>query len=355
MKALKSISYTVLGLFFAILIHGCIEPIDIDTQETEELLVVDGLVTTFSDSALNRVKLSKTERFKGAKEFILNKPVDGAEVIIADNLGNRAYLEHIGRGEYRLLSSSLKAVVGREYTLHVLLPNGKQYISAPEKILPVAPIADLSYVYKVATKVVVNGSGDRVEMKSAAFEINLSAEDPAEIGNYYRWESRGTFEYFTRPPEGSPWPSQCWYHTGRIDSKVTVQDDGLFNGKHFKKAVVSVPFDRPTKYKVEVRQFSVTRQAYNYWRLFEDQQTSVGSMFDPPPAKIRGNMRNVDDPQEEVIGFFGASDVKERYIVINRTLHAPKPGPAAYIPEGGSESNCLVFIPGGTTVRPVGM
>lgn len=355
MKTFGIIKYSLLGFIFILVSYSCIEPIDIDTKETEELLVVDGLITTLSDSVLNKVKLSKSERYKGAKEFILNKPVNDAQVFIADNLGNSAVLEYIGRGEYRLKSFLLKAVVGREYTLHVQLSNGKKYVSAPEKILPAAPIKNLSYEYKTSTKVQVNGSGNRVELKTAKFDINLSAEDPAEPGNYYRWDSRGTFEYFTRPPEALPWPSQCWYHIGRIDGKVTVQDDALFNGKSFKQMVVSVPFDRPTKYKVEVRQFSITRQAYNYWRLFENQQTSVGSMFDPPPAKIRGNMRNVNDPKEEVLGFFGASDVKEKYIVINRTLHVPQPGPPTYIPSGGIDSNCLVFIPGGTTVRPIGM
>ena len=53
-------------------------------------------------------------------------------------------------------------------------------------------------------------------------------------------------------------------------------------------------------------------------KLLESQIEIDGDLFDPPPAEIRGNIRNVDRPDEIVIGFFGAYSVKKKEIFIKR-------------------------------------
>jgi hypothetical protein len=50
-----------------------------------------------------------------------------------------------------------------------------------------------------------------------------------------------------------------------------------------------------------------------------DQQISLtGSVFDPPPANIRGNMISLDDNEETVLGYFFASDEQPLRTYIKR-------------------------------------
>lgn len=60
-----------------------------------------------------------------------------------------------------------------------------------------------------------------------------------------------------------------------------------------------------------VRQYSLTQAAYQYWTLFEQQCTRSGTIFDPQPASIEGNVRAVDDTTKLALGFFGASGVSQ--------------------------------------------
>ncbi len=66
------------------------------------------------------------------------------------------------------------------------------------------------------------------------------------------------------------------------------------------------------KYYANVRQFSMNEAAFNFYTLIASQIQISGDLFDPPPARIRGNIVNLDTPTEEVIGFFAAFSVKER-------------------------------------------
>ena len=52
--------------------------------------------------------------------------------------------------------------------------------------------------------------------------------------------------------------------------------------------------------------FPFVMKAFEFYNLLREQATIRGTIFDPPPAAIRGNIINTIDPNEEVIGFFGA-------------------------------------------------
>jgi hypothetical protein len=47
--------------------------------------------------------------------------------------------------------------------------------------------------------------------------------------------------------------------------------------------------------------------AYNYWKAIKQLTTNVGSVFQAPPYTIRGNIGNVNNPRELVVGYFEVS------------------------------------------------
>jgi hypothetical protein len=72
-------------------------------------------------------------------------------------------------------------------------------------------------------------------------------------------------------------------------------------------------------YQVTIQQLSISKGAYQFFNLLRSQKSINGDIFDPPPATIRGNIINLDNPESNVIGYFYASDVKELSHFIERS------------------------------------
>ncbi|WP_101444748.1 DUF4249 domain-containing protein [Pontibacter ramchanderi] len=333
---------------------SCIDPIVIQTGETEPKLVVSGLITDQSDESLNKVSLSWSEPFDGESKVVYNRPVLGASVKILDNRGTGFQLIEGERGVY-FLPQYMAGEAGQQYRLYIKLQDGREYESAPELLQPSPQMEQVSYTFKEFTEVVKNGSGELVEQTTDGFEVYATVQDPAGKSNYYRWDATGVFEYFSRAPDVIPIPAtQCWSFVGRVTGRAVTANDRLFNGNIHKQTVVVLPADMPTKYLVRVRQYALTEQAHEFWRLFEQQQSSVGSIFDPPPAKIRGNLYSLSNPGEEVIGYFGASGISEKGLLINRAVHAPFRSGPYEPPFVAPPRDCRSLFPNSTAMKPAG-
>ncbi|GAB3534516.1 hypothetical protein GCM10027443_21780 [Pontibacter brevis] len=81
--------------------------------------------------------------------------------------------------------------------------------------------------------------------------------------------------------------------------------------------------------------------------MMEQQRQSTGTVFDPPPAQVKGNMFNVEDEEEQVIGFFDASAVSMKEVII-QAEDIQYPVPPFQWPD-----DCRT-IPGATTGVPAG-
>ncbi|WP_299984251.1 DUF4249 domain-containing protein [uncultured Pontibacter sp.] len=339
-------------LLIMVCLQACVDPLELQIEAGEPKLVVSGMVTDHNDSTLNKVTLSWTADFDSENQQVLVKRVLGAAVTLHDNQGNSMPLHERHReGVYYLAPADYQVEQGRAYALHIVLPDGREYASRPELIRPVPPIQGISYEFKQFIDVVRNSAGMLVERRSVGFEVKAQVQDPSERGNYYRWDTEGVFEFYTNVGD-APIPARCWSNMGSINTKVVTSDDRLVNGRYFEQPVVVVPADIPTKYRIKIRQFSLTAGAHEFLRLFNQQQTSVGSIFDPPPARINGNLYSLTNPEEQVIGYFSASAMTEDFIVIRRQLYAPFPG-LPYEPPVG-DCRYTFLYPNVTNERPIG-
>ena len=62
-------------------------------------------------------------------------------------------------------------------------------------------------------------------------------------------------------------------------------------------------------YYYTVIQKSLTQKAVKYWQQTAASLTHSGTIFNNQAGQVIGNIRNVDDPEEEVLGYFSASEV----------------------------------------------
>ncbi|SFG62668.1 protein of unknown function [Pontibacter chinhatensis] len=332
-------------------LQACVEPFELETGGEDMLLVVDGLITDQNRPDLNKVTLSWTAPFDSKNNIAVIHPV----VEVRDAQGQAMRLTEgkrevdTSRGVYTLEESEFKAVAGKSYSLHVRLADGREYASRPELLTPVPPIQSVNYEFKEFINVVENSDGKLVEKRTAGFEVKVRVQDPEEQGNFYRWDTEGVFAFFTKGPGGR---TSCWANVGSINTRVAATDDRLTNGRLFEHPVAIIPADIPTMYRIRIRQYSLTAEAYEFWRLLNEQQSNVGSIFDPPPAQIKGNLYSTTDPEERVFGYFTASALTEDYKMVPRYLYAPFPGPPWVLPEGDCRYTYL--YPDVTDEKPEG-
>jgi len=333
---------------FIVLLAGCVDRVDLKLGGQDNLLVVDGLIT--DQPGPYTVTLSRSLKYDNsgiATTYLV--PEKKAQVsILVQNGGTTSKfpLSETSSGVYEINSMSFKGVVGNTYSIEIHTTDGKVYRSNPELMLATPEVDEIIPSLKVTQKLsVTTGALQDVY----AFDISIVTRDPAEEVNYYRWKSHGIIEFFAFTDNAS---STCYVSRSPLETQVVVSDDHLMNGNQFNKVVGIAPYERVTRFRAYVEQYSLTREAFEFWDRIRAQQESTGSIFDPAPAQIRGNVYNIEDNDETVLGYFGASSMRENAITFNRAKAANFRYPPNLIPS--QYGDCLLQEFGATRIVPEG-
>ena len=279
--------YKRILLILLTLIYGCIDPIELDISEEIRILVVEGFIST--GPGPHRIKLSKSGKYGDLFKSVIRNEVR-ADVWIRDNVGNVTILKEVSPGWYDT-PEDWHAELHKSYTLNIITNVGAHYISSPETVVPVAPIDSLILQYKKISTA-----------NPFAFllgvEVFARFQDPPDSRDFYIWRNNANFSVNILDDKNS---------NGTINTALAayLQEDG----EQF-----------TNKYMVIVQQLSISKEAHAFIDLLKKQLSIDGDIFDPPPATIRGNMINLDRQEENVIGYFHASDVSIDTVFIDRRV-----------------------------------
>ena len=149
----------------------------------------------------------------------------------------------------------------------------------------------------------------------------IQFNDPQDERNFYMWEIDGEFRQFANPElfvnleTGQIQPKDCCSvcYISDIGVASDILSDVQVNGNTIVQKIGFLKDDRrrfQDQYRIHIRQFSITEDAYEFFRVLRNQLNITGSIFDPPPATIGSNIINLNDPNAPTIGYFGAFDVK---------------------------------------------
>lgn len=128
--------------------------------------------------------------------------------------------------------------------------------------------------------------------------------------------------------------SQCWEIIYSHDINIFA-DERSNGGLIQNRKVAQIPFYDNNPGLVEIRQSSLTADAYRYLNLFQQQTQNTGGLADTPPTALIGNVRNVVNPKEAVVGYFAASAVATmRYWLDRKDVSGRSLGNSS--PEGSS-------------------
>ncbi len=330
-----------------LLFTSCIDPLDFRGGDQREHLVVEGSFT--NEPGLNYVRLSYSKPYDDP----YNRFVHDAEVFVTSSERERYYFNNAEGSGYYYPGAPEESfgTVGHTYTLTIKL-NGRTYQSEPALLNQPVPI---DTVYFEMEEREYPFPGYLKEEIRPGYRFLVDYHDPAGDKNYLRWTFLSLYQVRTQPqdyitPSGEKQPKsccvQCYVTESLANFKVT--NDRLTDGQQvINQEVLFIPFERylDMKHKLTVYQHSLTEEAYEFFRIMEEQKQSTGTVFDPPPAQVQGNLYNVNDEDEQVIGFFDVSGVSKKQItILRKDIDYP-------VPYYHYADDCRT-LPGATTEKP---
>ena len=320
-------------IFFAFVImlfmSTCIDPFTPKIDNFESLLVVDALLT--DEPGPYYVKLTNTsETGVGGNENVIT----GATIFVSDDFGN-VFDYHFDNLKNMYLSNdtSFRGEVGRTYVLHILY-DGKEYLSNPSLMYPKEEIDTIYYVAS-------SGIPDGYENPYDGLDIFIETKAKSEAG-FRRWSYDEWWKFKVPYPATSVYYSSidirpieqkkevCWANEKSLTAML--HNDSEFTGDKLTKKMLFVPSSLTNRfqiqYSIEVTQYSLSMEEYDFWARLESLDESTGDIFGSQPYLLQGNMYNPTDDNENVLGYFRVSGVskKQMYITYDdiRRLELPK-------------------------------
>ena len=277
-------------------------------SSAEAYLVVEGVLNAGTGPSTIRLsrsfKLDDSARLRGEKN---------AQVLVEGKDNVTRQLAMSGDGFYT--SPNLNLSIGGEYRLRIITANGKEYLSD----------------YVIAKKTpAIDSLGFKQDENGV--EIYVNAHDDLNNTRYYRWDYDETWEIRTfyhsnyKYVNGVVLPrgpgddvSICWkYATSTriiLGSTARLQSDIVFRAPLTFISNGSEKLD--VRYSIFVRQYALDKQGYEFYEMMKKNTEDIGTVFDPQPSEIKGNIKCVSNPGELVIGYVSAAVIEEKRFFIS--------------------------------------
>lgn len=300
-------------------LSSCIDEYWPEVSKYENLLVVDGGIS--NEAPPYTIKLSISSPI----DDIDSPPFTDCNLIIEDGEGNQEFLTETEPGLYKTNADGMQGEIGKKYKLKIQTPDGKLYESDYDYIKKPVLIDNINA--KVETK-----NSNVVNHQLQGYQFYVSTEMPSLDTNYYLWKLKYTYhyqsDYFIK-----------WYYAGQltrflpidslyncyttrfVNNIYTFNTENITNKKldDFPLNFASTESRQLTiRYSLQVKQHTLGTKAYKFWSAIEKQNSEQGSLFSRQPYQVRGNIVNVNDNEEPVLGYFLVSGVDSARIFVDR-------------------------------------
>ena len=250
---------------------SCEKVVDVDLNYSDERLVIEGHLNWIKENSQTEqlIMLSKTTPYFEN----LRIPANGAQVRVVDSQENIYEFQEQGNtGNYYPLDT-VPYQLGTELTLQIDFEN--QTYSGSEVLNPVASI------FKIEQ--------DSIPLfGNLATQIEAYSMDPANEDNYSFYE----------------------FSSDRLEEpQYNVYRDDFTNGSEYYGVLLSSDLEKDDF--VRIRQYGLSKTAYQFWYLLILQNTQQGGPFQTNPANLNGNMVNLSNPENSPLGYFRVSEVSE--------------------------------------------
>jgi hypothetical protein len=291
------------------------QPVVVNTDYN--YLVVDGVINA-NAGGVTSIMLSRTRNLNDSN--VAPKPELSAVVRIEAEDGTGYTLASSGNGNYN--SAALNLNPSGKYRVKISTSNGGIYESDYVAVKQTPPIDSITWKQKP-------------DSPNKAVTVFVHTHDPQNRTLFYRWDYIETWQYEAPLNATLGLNSQgqifytdattqtfnCWGTT--VSKNISTASSESLAQDLISYAPVAVIAQNDEKmavrYSINVRQYGLTKEAYNYWQIIQKSSQQSGSIFDPQPAQVIGNIHCVSNREEPVIGFASVSYVTEKRKFIGKT------------------------------------
>lgn len=287
--------------------------------KTTGLLVVEGFINSGQSPTTIRVS-----RSTGLEETTLI-PEPGAQLNVEGEDGSNFLLFSSGNGEYTV--SQLTLNNGVKYRLHISTSDGKEYVSDYTSVKYTPPIDSITW----------QGEND-------GLRLYVNAHDPQNGTKYYQWKYEETWEihstynntlkYIIDPVTTAP-VAVAYKHADKSDDTTiykcwsTLNSSTIILGSTEKLTsdVVHLPvqYIEPHSeklsilYSINLKQYAISQDEYLFLQKMKKNTEQLGTIFDPQPSEISGNIHCLTDPNETVIGYVETTQEQTARVFISNS------------------------------------
>ncbi len=308
-------------LFCLLVLIGCKEKyISPVISSSTGYLVVEGSIN--SGAGETKIVLSRTTGLQN--QSIVYEA--GAIVKVEGEDNSVRPLTEISKGNYSTTGLNLNN--NQKYRINISTKDGKKYVSDFSPII-YNPIID-SINWKRE-----NGS---VQMYVNTHDFNYNTQ-------YYQWETAETWEihsgYLSTLQYKSVNTSRgttysvvfsdsvnksidygkyyCW--KTEPSTQIITGSTVALNKNIINLPIANIPADSwklNVMYSLFTRQYSLSKEKYEFLQRMKKNTESTGSIFDAQPSALNGNLHCTNNPNEIVVGYIEVCNVQEKRIFINR-------------------------------------
>ncbi|MBL7110878.1 MAG: DUF4249 domain-containing protein [Bacteroidales bacterium] len=319
---MRASKQTLIG-FLLLFIVSCVEPYQPEISEMQDLLVVNGRITDRPGEHL--VEVSRSSPYNDPAY----NPVTGCVVRVEDFNGTGVTYAETRPGVYSAYLDEPFLGVNKAYKLYVFTPDGQEYQSEYDSLLECPSLQNLYYrvesretedpdITYFGLQFFVDVMGERNESRNFLWKLEESFEYNSAYRIQFIWNNNilTTFNpladslytcYLTQPVKELYTASTTYLSENELNryplSFVSNQTNKLL-----------------IKYSLLASQHSLSEEAYLYWDRITNQLSEGGGLYEKQPSGTDGNIFNVNDAGEKVLGYFYASQVKEKRIIVENTF-----------------------------------
>jgi len=307
----KTMSMVLLFIFW-----GCTEPFQGTVEGFDDVLVVNTVIT--NEMKRQEVRLTRSYRFEDDGPI----PEEAASVLIETDHGQILF-DEVEPGKY-LSSVPFSAEMETNYTLSISTSDGRSYRSASMKLPTVETNIDQLYAERIVDDNGEEGMGIFVDTFDAARESNYYRYDfvetykviaplwsPEDVVFVIQLSTGPAFDVILRERE-----ERVCYGSERakminVTNTLNLSEDRL--SRYLIRFIGRDNYILSHRYSILVKQFVQSPEAYSYYGTLRGlTQSSMDVFSEDQPGFLAGNIVSLDNPNENVTGFFEVAALDEK-------------------------------------------
>ena len=264
-------------------IAACERVVSVTVPASTPRLVVEARLERVRDAVtgVQRIRLSTTDSYFNSTA---PPPVRGATVRVTDDSGRVVVFTESLTDAGVYATNFLVINVRRAYTLRITYA-GQEYVSTE------------STMSGVSIDSIFFAPGNGFRGPADGLRATIALQDPPGVRNFYLWDQFVNGVRLVSPDSESY-------------SRVVASDE--FNEGEY------VPEFQPYDGRVvtsgqlvQIRQVSISPQAYRFYTALSEQSLNDGSPFGVPASSLRGNIANLTSPANVALGYFIVAEVTQ--------------------------------------------